>query len=118
MVSLPVTVPAENETDADSRGRFGSGGAYDDGHARAAGGAGEVTVAAADAVPATDAGDALAGEALDGDALAGAALEGCGEFASGCGLDCPLQAAHSAPTTAATTSRGLPTPPTVTSARA
>jgi hypothetical protein len=113
MVSLPVTVPAENETDADSRGRFGSGGAYDDGHARAAGGAGEVTVAAADAVPATDAGDAL-----DGDALAGAALEGCGEFASGCGLDCPLQAAHSAPTTAATTSRGLPTPPTVTSARA
>src|SRR5690349_5765164 len=31
--SVPVTVPPENETVADSRGRFGSGSAYDVGHA-------------------------------------------------------------------------------------
>jgi hypothetical protein len=30
--SLPVTVPPENVTTAETRGRCGSGGAYDDGH--------------------------------------------------------------------------------------
>src|SRR3954452_11868584 len=32
MRSDPVTVPPENDTVADSRGRFGSGNAYDVGH--------------------------------------------------------------------------------------
>jgi hypothetical protein len=34
--SVPVTVPPENDTVAETRGRFGSGSAYDVGHALAA----------------------------------------------------------------------------------
>jgi hypothetical protein len=67
-------------------------------------GVGETTVAAADAAPAT-----ADGEGLDGDDEIVDALDGCGEFASGDGLDEPLQAAHSAASCTATTSRGMRT---------
>ena len=102
--SVPVTVPPENDTVADSRGRLASGGAYDGGQATAAGGAGETTVAAADAAPAT-----ADGEALEGDDETVDALEGCGEIADDGALDEPLQAAHSAASCTATTSRGMRT---------
>jgi hypothetical protein len=101
--SVPVTVPPEKDTVADSRGRWASGSAYDGGQATAASGVGETTVAAADAVPATADGEVIEGAEDTVDVLAGR-----GELADG-GLDEPLQAAHSAASCTATTSRGMRT---------
>jgi hypothetical protein len=99
MRSVPVTVPPATATVADSRGRFGSGEAYDGGQA---------SVAGRDAATPGDVVAAAGGKTTVGAAEGNAAAIGPAVVGAVAGLDPALHAAVSAAATAATHGRQVP----------
>jgi hypothetical protein len=91
--SLPMTVPPENDTVADSRGRWGSGSAYDGGQALAEGDAAGLR----DALGLGDAGADVAGGTV------AVAVSDAVTVSAGVPIDVAVDALHAAASATATT---------------